>query len=213
MRGPVEGAPARRRPPSRRPDRARARARPPPEPLVRSWGSRRRRAATGARSPAGRPAPRVGSELDVVVGADRAEGDVTSQARRRGAPSPRGRGRTRSPHRRGAGAPRSGLGVDVAVHRAVPVEVVRSEVEPHRGLAAERSRPRQAGSWCTRRRMRRTSMSRAVTSGISVLPAATGARRGVEHVDRPATSWWSCRRCRSPPASGAVHPARSCSHS
>ena len=47
------------------------------------------------------------------------------------------------------------LGGLVGGHRGVPVEVVGRQVEPRRGVAAERARSTPAGSSCTRRRRRR----------------------------------------------------------
>ena len=172
VRGAAERRPGRRRRPSTVATPASSTPAAAARALVRSWG---RRAAQVGHARQRALGPDGAGAVDAVVG--RRSPKVTWRPGRDGEPGHDDRvvgvadGRVVRP----LVVPDAGLGRLVAAMRAVPVEVVGGEVEPHRGLGRKRSvKARRKVEHSTTNTS--TSRSMASTSGTSVLPAATARR-------------------------------------
>ena len=197
VRRTAEARPARRRRPSRSASRVSSTSAAAARPFVRSWGSRRRRLATGAEL-AGRADEHASSDrpFDAVVGVGRAERDVTSRS---GGESPHHLGVAGEADRDVVGTLVGEdlvLGVAVGVHRAMPVEVVGSEVQPRRGLAAEPlgEREPEAGALDDERVEVHVDRRHERNLGVAGRHRAACLRRPASRP--PTASWSSCRRCR-----------------
>ena len=166
-------------------------------PLVRSWGRARPQRGDGAELALRADEHGVGARPDdAVVGAGGAERDVA------------GRRRGEVGHHDGVGgeadgdvvgpllAEDAGLGRRVGVHRDVPVEVVGGQVEPGRGVAAERPGPGQPEARALDDERVDVEVERLDERDVGVAGGHRAHAAGGAASRPPTASWSSCRRCR-----------------